>query len=113
MADAGNMFPPEFSDLEPYRDWSVTTEVERIKLRANTSDDELRDFYDAMMPRMEQIATYLNGFPLGDMPNEARHLFDLAKFAMEVANLAENGRSPGGLRFDVTRFVPMHDKGVR
>jgi len=113
MTGTGSVFPSEFSDLEPYRNWSVASEVERLRLRADAPDKELRDFYDAIIPRMEKITTYLNGFPLGDMPNEARRLFDLAKFAMEIANLAENGRSPGALRFDVARFTPMHEKGAR
>lgn len=110
MAEAEKLFPEEFSDLEPYREWVLPTELARIERRTNRPDAELRAFYDALLPRMDEVVRYLNRFPLDDMPEDARRLFHLAKALMEVANTVENGRSPVAWRFDISRFKPMHEK---
>jgi hypothetical protein len=110
MAESRNVFPKEFSDLEPLREWSVATDTERIQKRDNSSDDELRKFYDALLPRMDEVFQYLNRFPLDRMPADARRLFDLAISFMEIANIVERGRSRVAWRFDVSRFVPMRER---
>jgi hypothetical protein len=111
MPEAANLFPKEFADLERLRDWSLPGEVDRIGKRMESSDDEIRAFYDAMLPRMDDVYQYLNRFPLTDMPEDARRLFDVAKSFMEIANIAERGRSRIAWRFDVSRFVPMRLPG--
>jgi len=79
-------------------------------MRLERSDEELRAFYNAMLPRLDDVAQYLNEFPLDRMPDEAERLLDLAKSFMEVAQSVEYGRSKVAARFDVFRFVPMHEK---
>ena len=110
MAEPKRSFPEAFADLEPYRDWVLPTEAERIRRRSSCSDAELQAFYDAMLPRMDDVAGYLNRFPLDGMPEDARRLFDLAKALMEVSLTVERGRSKVAWRFDVSRFRPMHEK---
>ena len=112
MAEAGNVFPAEFSDLERFREWSVATDAERIEKRGDSSDDELRAFYDAILPRMDDVFQYLNRHPLDRMPPDARRLFDLAISFMEIANTIERGRSRVAWRFDVSRFVPMRARST-
>jgi hypothetical protein len=107
MAESRNVFPQEFADLEPLRAWSLTTDAERIAKRTESSDDQLREFYDALLPRMDAVYEYLNRFPLDGMPEDARRLYDLAISFMEIANFVERGRSRVAWRFDVWRFVPM------
>lgn len=107
MAEPSKRFPAEFADLEPLGAWAVPTEVERIRRRMEASEEELRAFYDALMPRMDDVVRYLNGFPLDAMPGDAARLFALAKSLMEVANVVEHGKSKVAWRFDVSRFVPM------
>jgi hypothetical protein len=102
--------PDGFSDLEPFMEWSLPTEAQRIAMRRDRSDEELRSFYNAILPKMDDIAQYLNQFPLDRMPNEAERLLDLAKSFMEVAQSVEYGRSKVAANFDVFRFVPMHEK---
>jgi hypothetical protein len=79
-------------------------------MRLDRSDEELRSFYNAMLPKLDDIAQYLNQFPLDRMPNDAERLLDLAKSFMEVAQSVEYGRSKVAAHFDVFRFVPMHEK---
>ena len=108
MSESG--LPKRFSDLEPFMEWSLPTEAQRIAMRLDRSDEELRSFYNAMLPKLDDIAQYLNQFPLDRMPNEAERLLDLAKSFMEVAQSVEYGRSKVAAHFDVFRSVPMHEK---
>lgn len=108
MSEGG--LPKRFSDLEPFMEWSLPIEAQRIAMRLDRSDEELRSFYNAMLPRLDDIAQYLNQFPLDRMPNDAERLLDLAKAFMEVAQSVEYGRSKVAAHFDVFRFVPMHEK---
>ena len=110
MGESGNVFPKEFSDLEPLREWSVATDTQRIQKRDRSSEDELRKFYETLLPRMDDVFQYLNRFPLDQMPKDARRLFDLAIAFMEIANTVERGKSRVAWRFDVSRFVPMRER---
>lgn len=88
--------PPQFHDLEPFtRVWALKTEEQRHRNLVSRSIAELRPFYDAMLPRMDEITLYLNGFPLDAMPSDAQVLFDLAMTFMESAH-------PIDLRWDTT-----------
>src|SRR5688572_30560290 len=107
MAEPASGFPKEFADLERFRDWSLAVEADRIRKRMDASDADLRAFYDAVLPRMDEIYQYLNRFPLNEMPDDAQRLFDLGKSFMEIANMVERGRSRIAWRFDAFRFVPM------
>jgi hypothetical protein len=79
--------PAEFSDLSRFAGaWALPNEEARhYKLLASTFD-ELREFYDAMLPRYEAIVGYLNRFPLEAMPADAQRLFDLAMTFVETAH---------------------------
>ena len=108
MSEGG--LPKRFSDLEPFVEWCLPTEARRIAMRLDHSDEELRSFYNAMLPRLDDIVGYLNRFPLKGMPREAERLLDLAKSFMEVAGSVEYGRSAVAAHFDVFRLLPMHEK---
>ena len=64
-----HLLPPAFAELEPFIDWSLATESERLQKRLDSSMDEIRAFYSAMLGRIEEMLEYLNGFPL-DQLNE-------------------------------------------
>ena len=79
--------PPPFSALEPFTaDWALGNEKDRHDHLVSRSIAELRPFYDAMLPRMDEITAYLNAFPLDAMPEDAQALFDLAMTFMESAH---------------------------
>ncbi|TDC56787.1 hypothetical protein E1281_06590 [Actinomadura sp. KC345] len=82
--------PAEFSDLEPYAAWALPTEPERYAKRLASSMDEMQAFYDAAFPRLEDAIAYVDRFPWGDLPDDARTLMHLmqglvmASFPVEV-----------------------------
>ena len=88
MTDA--LLPQAFADLAPYVDWALEPERARTAKKAASSMEEIRAFYDAMMPRLEEIMAYLDNVPDGDeRPASAHRLHLLALALVEVANLVE------------------------
>jgi hypothetical protein len=85
------MLSSEFSDLEPFAErWCLATERERWAERLSSSMDELQEFYDAALPRVEEAIAYCDKFPLDDMPDDAVALlrlvysFVIVSFAVEL-----------------------------
>lgn len=101
--------PDQFSDLEPFNRWSMSTEEARIKELDLRTEEELNAFYRAVLPQLNAIVVHLNRFQLERMPQSETALFNLAKMMMEVATVVEHGRSVIGQYFDVARFVPLDD----
>ena len=58
------LLPEPFVDLAPYLAWSLPTERERSARRQSSPMDEISAFYQAMLPRMEAILSYLAQYPL-------------------------------------------------
>ena len=94
--------PAEFADLEPYAGWALPTANERYDKRLASSMDEMQAFYDATLPRLDDALTYLDGFGLDDLPDDARNLLLLlsslvtASFPVEVwrqARVPDSGAS--------------------
>ena len=87
--------PEGFKDLEPLvLTWALPTQRERWYNRMNTSMEDLKAYYDQILPRMDEIMTYLNGFPLDALPPECSRLFDLAKMFLEVSLSVELFNAP-------------------
>lgn len=81
------MLPEAFADLEPYVDeWALTCERDRFMRLHSATIDELRAFYDAMLPRLEQVLQYLNQWKIGELPPQALTLYDLALTFAETAH---------------------------
>lgn len=79
--------PAQFAELERFvAGWALPNEKARHVNLLARSIAELREFYDAMLPRMDEITVYLNAFALDRMPKEAQTLFDLALTFMESAH---------------------------
>jgi len=89
------LLPEEFSDLEPYAGtWCLATEKERFARRMASSMDEMQALYDAVFPRAEAALAYCDGFPLGDMPDDARRLLQLLYSLVMVSFPVEVWRQP-------------------
>jgi hypothetical protein len=72
------LLPSEFSDLEPFAaKWCLATEQERYMERLASSMEEMQAFYDAIFPVADEAMTYLDKFPLDDMPEDALNLLHL------------------------------------
>ena len=84
------VLPSEFAGLEPYAGWAIPTEKARYEKRLASTMDELQEFYDAAMARMDDALEYLEQFPMDDLPEDAKRLLWLycglvtASFPVEV-----------------------------
>ncbi len=89
------MLPAQFAALEPFAPtWCLATERERFAQRVASTMDELQAFYDACFPRAEEAITYLDQFPLDDMPDDAQHLLQLLYSLIMVSFPVEAWRQP-------------------
>jgi hypothetical protein len=72
------LLPAEFADLEPFAaKWCLATEPERWETRLASSMDELREFYNAALPRVPDAMKHCDEYPLHDMPDDAVRLLQL------------------------------------
>ena len=67
---------------------------------------ELEQLYQAMLPRMDAIADYLNQFPLEELSASARHLLNLALSFIEVSLAVELFHEPDDARALPPRKIP-------
>lgn len=89
------MLPSAFAELEDYaKTWCLATETERWNARVNASMPELRDFYDAFFPRLEEAIDYCDKFPLDNVPDDALNLLHLIYSLIMVAMAVEIMHQP-------------------
>ena len=107
---AEQQLPAQFAELEPFLDWALATERERTARRQTIGMAAIREFYAAMIPRLDEILRYLEGFAPENVPAEVNRLFLLTLALAEVAPAVENFGQPGVIDgYDFTRFKPLHD----
>ena len=97
--------PQEFADLTPWtQDWGQSDETARNHARVTSDLAEIETFYNAMMPRMDDILAFLGQHGL-DAEQPIKNLSDLAKSFIEASvcvELFRNPTVPDG--FDYRRF---------
>jgi hypothetical protein len=72
------LLPKEFSDLEPFAaKWCLASERERYAERLASSMDEMQALYDATMPRADAAMTFLDQYPLEELPEDGVNLLHL------------------------------------
>ena len=102
-----HLLPPAFAELEPFIDWSLATESERLQKRLDSSMDEIRAFYSAMLGRIEEMLEYLNGFPLDQLNEPEQRLMNMTLSLAEIWVAVELYNQPDHpFGFDMRRFVP-------
>ena len=111
-----NPLPPDFADLAPLvKEWALKTERDRYFKLLATSMDDLRGFYETMLPRADAIVAYLLRLKLNDLPPDARVLYDLMLTFVETAHPIdlkwkqtdiEGGGAPERLRFHGPSATP-------
>lgn len=80
------LLPKGFEDLEPYLEWALPHQLQRAKKRMSSTMAECRVFYDALTPRMEELISYMEGFPRSAELDAAHNrLFMLGLAYMDVA----------------------------
>jgi len=89
------MLPSAFAELEDYAQiWCLATETERWNARVNASMPQLRDFYDAFFPRLEEAIDYCDKFPLDNVPEDALNLLHMIYSLIMVAMAVEIMHQP-------------------
>lgn len=84
------LLPPAFAEFEEFaQTWCLATEIERWNQRMASSMAEMRTFYDAFFPRLEEAIDYCDKFPLDDMPDDAVNLLHLIYSLVMVAMAVE------------------------
>ena len=103
--------PEPFADLEPCIAWSLATEKERQRKRVSSAMTEIQTFYDTMLPRIDDVISYLDQFPFDAMPVDAQRLLYLTFSLAEVAPAVELFKQPSVADgYDAMRFVPTHNR---
>jgi hypothetical protein len=106
IANPQAKLPGPFRDLEPFADWALPTERERMAARESSRIEELQVFYSAMMGRLPAIVEYLKQFPLDRMPEDSQRLLEMALSLVEVSIAVELYRRPQVINgFDRSRFA--------
>lgn len=105
-----NDLPRGFEDLAPFLDWNLPTAHARQAKRRQSSREELRSFYDAVLPKMPAILAEIDHYPLGELPENHQPLFNLALSLAEVAPNVElyKGNPAVPYAFEETRLVAIH-----
>ena len=108
------VLPARFAALEPFSEWALATETERMLHRADAKQADIEAFRDAMMASLDAVVAHLDAFPLGDMPEPERNLYGMLLSLAEVAPAVEFYRQPNVIDgFDPRRFLPVEDFVLR
>lgn len=84
------LLPSAFAELEGFaQTWCLATEAERWNQRMASTMTEMREFYDAFFPRLEEAIDYCDKYPLHDVPEDALHLLHLIYSLVMVAMAVE------------------------
>ena len=79
------MSSSDFSELGKYLDeWGLDSAHERLRKRSEATLEESNEFYEAIVPRLEEIIVFLNQFPVDKIPNEYKSLANMALAICEV-----------------------------
>ena len=92
------LLPEQFGDLEPFGpEWCLGTEPERYAKRLASTPEELRAFYAAAFPRLEEALTYCDRYSLDALPADVLNLMHLLYSLVAVSFSVEawgQGRIP-------------------
>lgn len=105
MVDSAKL-PAGFEALEPYvAAWVLPDAVARMAKRQASAIEDIRAFYDAILPFGEAALAYLRGFQLGTLLPEGERLLKLMLALAEIAPAVEWYDSPRVTDgFDVRRI---------
>jgi hypothetical protein len=105
------MLPVKFETLEPFVNlWALETELQRSQTRWSASEQEYQDFYNAMMPVLDEVLEYIDQYELGKIPDETLSLYHLALAFAEAAPHNELYECANQVpnSFTASRFIAAH-----
>lgn len=89
------MLPSAFAEFEEFASrWCLATETERWNARVSAPMPELRQFYDAFFPRLEEAIEYCDKFSLDSLPDDALNLLHMIYSLIMVAMAVEIMQQP-------------------
>ena len=101
-----SVLPEAFGDLEQWSTWALGTERERSDKRQASTIEELKAFYDVMLARTDEALSYIDQFPLDNLPPDAQRLLLLTLSLAEVAPAIEQFGQPQVVDgYDIRRVV--------
>lgn len=102
--------PPGFEALNGLNKWNLATTNARTQARQNASKEELRAVYDLLLPYMGKILDACDAYPLGELPEDHRAIYNLALAMAEIAPHVEFYKGSPGVpyAFEESRFVAVH-----
>lgn len=97
MSDVTEALPAGFENLAPYAvTWGkLDSQKDRYLLRQSSSMVELKAFYDATAPRLDEIFDHLDKFPMDKLPEPEALLYRTVLGLTEVAQAIEVFNQPG------------------
>lgn len=104
--DSEASLPSGFESVDPFvAGWVLPDAVARMAKRQGSKIEDLRRFYDAMLPLGEQALSYLRAFQLGSLSPQAERLLKLMLALAEIAPAIEWYNDPRVYDgFDVDRI---------
>lgn len=104
------VLPDGFEALEPFMAWNLATADARQSKRRTSSAEEIRIFYDGILPHLDAILKEVDRFPLGALPPSHHAIYNLALALAEVAPHIElyKGDPAVPFSFDEPRMIAGH-----
>ncbi len=105
------LLPQGFEELETWAGaWALPTQNIRWDKRLASTREELKAFYNAVVPYLERILDHVDKYPLGGLPEQSARLFDLALMHAEIAPNVElyDGDPNVPHSFEEKRFIAVH-----
>lgn len=107
--------PAQFRHLEEFLDWALPTETQRLQKRESCTMEEIREFYDAVLPNTSAIFDYFRATETASggadkVNSETRMLFTLMLAFSDASLSIELHKSPvvpDGMPGD--KWKPEHD----
>lgn len=89
--------PSAFAELSPFiTDWALDDTTARMKKRNRSSMDDIQQFYEAMLPRLEAALSYLKAIPYDrNMSAQDACLLKLCLSLAEITTAVEWYNQPG------------------
>ena len=81
--------PEGFEHLAHLSDWIVSTDHERVHRRVELPFEQLKQFYDDLLPHFASVLRYLEGRPATGVSEADANLVNLALAMVEVSNPVE------------------------
>jgi hypothetical protein len=93
--NTSSLLPAGFESLEGFvADWMLPDAAARMLKRQSSTIEDIRRFYDAMLPYGEQALQHLREFQLGSLSPEDERLLRLMLALAEVAPAVEWYKNP-------------------